>query len=248
MRELSEYLQDPIEEIHIQFGKPCVFSQPHVYGNVQLTQAAAEFMKPLFESQGWKVSISDKIPEGFINLDEFRKLKLNFAAGDLRLWYYQLTNIILPKDLQRPVLDIEADYTFSDKIIVCRTSRYNNPFIDWKALRSIKDKLMFIGLKEEHEDFCQNCFEVDFYKVENALDAARKIAGCDLMISNQCGLYAIAEQLKIPRLLIEAEYMRIENNGRSYLVPGPVNTQPQGGWCTQVGSQQKLEEIVKRVR
>ena len=182
---------------------------------------------PLFESQGWKTSISEYCPEDFIDIDDFRKLKLNFAAGDIRTWPYALTALTLPMDLSRKIIEVPPDNKFNGRVILTKTSRYNNPFLNYNELRPLQCDIVFIGLEEEHKAFCNDYFEVDFYKVKDAYETAQIIAGADCMISNQNGLYSIAEMMKTPRILCSPEFISIERNGKNYIVPGPCNNIPQ---------------------
>lgn len=247
MREVSEYLNQTIEEIHIQTGKPATFSQPHVYGNEQITEKAARYLLPLLASQMITVSISDECPEGFLDLDQFRDLKLNFSSGDIREWVYNLVDFQLPMNLSRPTLKVTPDRSFSNKIILAKTSRYNNVMIDYDLLRPLEKDIVMIGLMEEWQDFCQRYFYVEFCSTNNALQAAQMIAGSRMFISNQCGLFSIAESLKTPRILLTAEYIDIERSGVRYAYPGPVNVICQGGEFAMVGTNAKLEGIVDNI-
>ena len=203
----------------------------------------------MFESQGWHTSISDKVPTGYIDLDMFRDLHINFSTFDIRLWYCHMTNGYVPMNLARQIISVDKDTTFEGRILLAKTSRYNNIFLDYNALKPIADKIVMIGLEEEHKAFCEDYFKVDYYKVEDAYDAAKKIAGCRCMISNQCGLYSIAEMMKTPRMLCTAEYIEIEHpkTGQLVHVPGPCNVIPQGGICYAIGTTAKLKAIVEEL-
>ena len=119
-------------------------------------------------------------------------------------------------DLQRKIIDVPPSDVAKDKIVIVKTSRYNNFFFDWKKLKEWKDHFIFISLDAEHEAFCKDIFEVERYKAEDALDVAKAMSGAKLVIGNQGGLYAIAEMMK--------------HNDRIF--PGPVNVLPQGGKAT----------------
>lgn len=131
-------------------------------------------------------------------------------------------------DLQRKIIDVPPSDVAKDKIVIVKTSRYNNFFFDWKKLKEWKDHFIFISLDAEHEAFCKDIFEVERYKAEDALDVAKAMSGAKLVIGNQGGLYAIAEMMKAPRCLATAEMMK--HNDRIF--PGPVNVLPQGGKAT----------------
>jgi len=59
--------------------------------------------------------------------------------------------------------------------------------------------------------------------VTSALDTAVKFVSAKGVIGNPCGLYHIAELLKVPRIYISTEW---KSNG----VKGPLTTLPIGGW------------------
>lgn len=251
MKELSENLHEQVENVNLQINKPVVFSQKHPYGNVQLTQAAAEFLQPLMKHifPQAEITISEQVPTNCLDLDLFRTQRINFASGDIRLWVYSLTNANpLPMNLQRQIIHgIPKIFGLEDKILLAKTSRYCNYFIDWNSLKPLQKQLIFCGLEQEHKDFCNSYFDVEFLKLENALHAATVMNSCKTFISNQCGLYSIAEMMKSPRALLSAEYMPITRDSKTFLVPGPVNVIPQGGNCTLIQTQQRLDAFIKHV-
>ena len=186
---------------------------------MQLTKTAAEFLAPLLESQGWKTSISDKVPEDYVDLDDFRTRKLNFSSGDCRLWYYTLVNLVLPMNMRRQIIKVDPDTSYRDKIILVRTSRYNNHFLDWNVLKPYQKDIIMLGLETEHNDFCREFFPVDYLKVNNALDIAETMAGSKFIVGNQGGLFSIAEMMKTPRILTTAEFNVVEHNEKNYIIP-----------------------------
>lgn len=200
--------------------------------------------------QGWKTSISDSVPDDCLDLDEFRKCRLNFSAFDIRLWYYNLVKGFYPMNLQRKTIFVDADKRFRDKIILAHTSRYQNVYLDYNALKPLQKQIMMIGLEEEHKAFCEKYFDVDFYKVKDALDAAKIIKGAKMMIANQCGLYSLAEQMKTPRILCTSEFIDIKHpqTGQTIWIQGPCNVIPQGGQCYAAGTTQRLQLIVQDIK
>ena len=210
-----------------------------------LSRGAAEFLSPLLELQGWKTSVSDDVPSGYIDLDKFRELRLNFSGSDIRAWVYNLVKLQLPMDLRRKtILKHGIDSSFSDKVIFAKTDRYVNPFLDFNILKPLKDKIVFIGLPQEHKDFCDRFFKVDYQKCEDAARMLEVIAGGKTFIANQCGPYSLAEQAKVRRCLLTAEFMVWEKIDR--IVPGPCNVIPQGGECYICGTNERLAAYVER--
>lgn len=182
--------------------------QNHPFGGIRMSEDAANFLKPLLECQDFinKVTISDTCPNNSINLDNFRRLRINFASGDIRNWYYNLVPNHLKKEFWKPIINVNANETFKNKILFCLTARYYNIFIDYNKLKEFANNLVFIGFEKEHNDFEQKYFKVDYYKPLNLKEAAEKIKGAKGFLGNQSGLYSVAECLKSKRILIGPEF------------------------------------------
>ena len=226
---------------------PNMKAHSHPFGDVRMSNAGAEFLKPLLEVQPYinKVTINDNIPNAqpLINLDKFRELKINFAAGDIRNWYYNLSKQHLPREFWKPVLFVEKLDTFKNKIIFSHTERYQNISIDYNVLKDFANNMIFFGTEQEHEIFARQYFNIEYYKCSNALEAAKLMMGAKGFISGQGGLYSIAECLKIPRILVGPEIFIY--NGRPF--PGPHNNHPQGGWCEDVATSEKMKASIEEL-
>ena len=209
-----------------------------VAGKNALPLPAAEFLSPLLEKQEFikAVHIVDSVPENAVFLDDYRKLKINFSAGDIRSWYYNLTELHLPGAFWEPVIFAEPDFKYQDKIFINLTPRYRNVHIDCKQLEKYRHKLSFLGLPAEYEAFCREFFETPFVPCENMLVMAKYMAGCRGFVGNQSGIYSLAECMKIPRILLAPDF--VDHYG--VIVPGPHNNHPQGGWCEDVISTGKM--------
>lgn len=180
-------------------------------------------------------------------------------AGDIRSYYYILSKIHLPQDMSRKYFNFKGtDEKFKDKIILCISDRYLNPYIDIKLLEEFKDDFIFMGLPEEYNNFVNNYFKVPYVKIKNALEAAVVFNSCIGMIGVQGGLYSIAEMMKIPRVLITPEYMKVkckENNDDNKIIEkiikGPVNNNPCGGWFEVARINNKLvnsaRELISKI-
>lgn len=248
-KELTEAANINKFDFHIQTNvkDPTLKNHKHPLGDVRMTNNAAEFIKPLLEAQSYinNVTISDNIAENSINLDLFRTLKINFAAGDIRAWYYNLCKQHLPREFWKPVLFVDKDTTYKNKIFISATERYQNIFLDYKVLEPYKDKLMFVGTPEEHEIFKIKYFDLQYLQCNTLLEIAKYISGAIGFIGNQCGLYSLAECLKINRILLSGEYFVYNKN----IHPGPVNVHPLGNWNEIAATTEKLinsiEELLK---
>ena len=226
--------------INLQKDVPLELQHDHPCGKVLMNGAACEFLRPLLEFQPYVagVSVSETPPEGGIDLSLFRRLPLFHSAGDVRYYYYTLTPSPLPKDLASPMLTAPHDARAEGKIVIFRSLRYRNPLVNYQGLKDLADQMLFVGLPEEHEDFCRTQFPVAYQSVGNALELAGLINSAKLTIGNQCGLFAVAEQLKVPRWLESCQLMR-QGEGMVYGCP---NVLPLGGKCRMLIQPPKADE------
>lgn len=248
--ELIEYLNSNISEweFHLQTNQPAKYCAEHPYGKVMLTTEAAQMIKPLIQSMGFKeVSIDDNCPLNCVNLSSFRKMRLNLSASDLRSLYYSICYWHLPQDFTRNLFEhipSNKHNELADRIILIHTNRYNNYFIQLKALEAFRDELMFMGMKSEYDSFCKNLFNVDYLPIGDFLDAAEKMKSAKGVIGNQSGLYSLAEMLKVPRILLPAEFNLYQGNR---VFPGPCNVNTIGGWIENVRTQERLLPSVQNL-
>lgn len=241
VREYLEALGATEAHFHLQTNVPDLFA---THGRVFMTRADADFLLPLVERSRLfsKITRGDASPEWDdlkIELGMFRYMKINVNAGDIRAWYYNFTTLLLPMELSRPVFpegEIEPNFELAGRLVFVASPRYRNVFVDYKALAPFADRMVFMGLEEEHRAFCREFFPLPFRRVGSALEAAQLMRGAAGVVSNLNGLYAIAECLKVPRVLITPEMMP----GRGGRGLGPVNVIPQGGVCCMAQIQEKL--------
>lgn len=251
IEELSEKIKSTITlHIHTNVRNPnFILKDIHPNGDIGFTKKNVDFMLPLLKKIPFikKVTYGDELPADaeakILDLSIFRKLPLNFQAGDGQEWYYNLIGEHLPQDFSKQRISVEPDYMFRDKILIVNSVRYNNMFLDLKALEDFKDKLVFVGLESEHKEFEKKAFNVSFFKVQDALHFARILRGSKGIVSNQNGLFSIAEQMKVPRILMSPEYMKVKDN----LFPGPHNVILNGGWHETAQITQKLKSAVQNL-
>lgn len=241
-----------------QFDFNIQINQKHQFNtlerdDIMLSMNAAKYIKPLLNSQPYirNVTINEKVPDKFIDLIIFKKHVLNLSSGDLRSFYYEISPNFLDMDFSIPIIKVDADYSLKNKVIVVLSERYVPAKIDFKELEPFKDSLVLIGTKQEHERFEKKYFNIEYRKVENALQFARLAKGSKGVLSNLNGNYAIAEQMKIPRILLWPDVMKIEYSKNEELVdkviPGPMNVIPQGGICNTATSTQRTVGLLKHL-
>lgn len=87
-------------------------------------------------------------------------------------------------------------------VVINRSPRYHNKTFRWdRVLAEYRGQLVFVGMKHEHEAFCDEWGRVPYEPTTNLLDLARVIAGSSLFIGNQSCAFSIAEGMKHPAVL-----------------------------------------------
>lgn len=235
-KELSEAANNNKFNFHIQTN----IKEKNGFGGMSIKDY--EFMKLLLEKQNYinELTYSDDIPnqEIFCNLNNIRSLPVIILAKDIRSWYYHLLSNHLPKNFYKPIIQVEPNDKFKDKIILTYTFRYKNTNINYDQIKEFANNLIFMGTENEYEQFKNIYFDLQFKKCENMLEIAQYMAGAGGVIGNPGGLYALAECLKVPRILLSPQYFH--PNGLPEIKPGPINVYPIGGWNEYVFTNLKL--------
>ncbi|MBE6365377.1 MAG: hypothetical protein E7053_06450 [Lentisphaerae bacterium] len=247
-RELAAFYGMTKFRFHLRtnVGEPGLEAMGHPFKSVRMTVNGAQFLAGMLKQQEYisRVTYGDELPDNAFDLDLFRKMMINFASGQIQNYYYNLVDEHLPREFWKPVIYAEEDFKYRDKIILIATGRYRNVFVDMAALQPFCNDLVFAGLPEEYDDFCQKYFQLEYIgKVDSMMDFAKYFAGAKGVIGNQSGLFALAECMKIPRILVAAEYIIC----RKTFSTGPVNVQPQGGWCESVSTTEKMVSAIKNL-
>ena len=199
---IKELAKDHECHFYIQSNKKIpVEYYKHPAGGVYIDDRMLNLFLPLMKKQKFihKVEKYDN-QEIDINFDIFRTLPVNIHFNSPR-WYFHITGIQV--DLTDPYLDVEPHGKVINKIVIHRTFRHRNQFINYKFLKDYKD-LIFIGTKDEYKDLKQDVQNLELYDCKDYLDMAKVIRACKFFIGNQSVAYPIAEALKVPRIL-EAE-------------------------------------------
>jgi len=170
----------------------------HPSGNIFINERMFNLLLPLLKKQSFlnlaKKHENEKID---VNLDLFRELPINYIFNSPR-WYFQITGEQV--DLSLPYMDAEKHPKVKDKIIIHRTFRFRNEFINYKFLKDSKE-LLFIGLEDEFNDLKKDIPNLELYRPKDFYEVAQLIKSCKFFIGNMSVFYPIAEALKVPRLL-----------------------------------------------
>ena len=172
----------------------------HPLGNVQMSHQMAEMLIPLLVSTDFisQCEITEEPQEVDYNFDLFRKIH-NYT-GHISQWYFHVYPE-LTCDLSMPVeFDLSPGNVAFD-IVLNRTSRYHNPTFDYSILKPYQERITFVGLPQEYRVIKAKLPEIKHYEVSNFYELAQVIQGCNLFIGNQSMAFAIAEQMKHPRIL-----------------------------------------------
>lgn len=173
---------------------------------VMLNQYMADMAKPLLEAQPYiesaEVWQGEKID---IDLDRMRQVSIGIPGGDIRTWYGFLFPDMYP-DLSQQVISLPRTYgkhqseKYGPYILVNRTERYLSTYISYSFLRHYPD-VLFAGTKREYELFLKFVPNAILLQAGHFLDLAHWIRSSKVFIGNQSMCYAIAEQMKTPRVL-----------------------------------------------
>lgn len=187
--------------IHLNTGTETVYEKDvyHPSGNIMLNEKTAQLLKPLLGYQR-QVATCDLYQDQPIDvdLDLFRKFPLFKGNGNIARWYFYVFGI--QADLSIAWLQAPTDDRYANDIVIARSHRYRNPGIDFSFLQQYPS-LLFIGLPEEYEDMKQALPSLKYQPVKDFLEMATIINSCRLFIGNQSFPFAMAEGLKVKRVL-----------------------------------------------
>lgn len=225
-------------EIILQYDRPGNTHHEHPFGNVLMTKASAEWLELFLLSQSFieKVTITDHttpIDSDTFDLNIFRKLPIDFRSMYIPRWYYYvIPSLIRNLDFNHPWITLNnKDSRTNGKILLFRTQRYQNKFVDYSFLSDHKDDCVFIGTETEFTLF-RKMVDCQYIKVQDAMEAANLIGSADLTIGNQTFFYSIAESAKTDRLCELSNYC--------------PNTYAHGGYCNDILYTQQFEAIMNK--
>jgi hypothetical protein len=192
----------------------------HPSGGYCMNLNSYEYIKPLLEHQSYirSVHMHSHMDMGY-DFDKFRSHGLNLSAGDLRRNHF-LVYPELITDLDQPCIQANEPIPyFEDKILLNFSARYRNHDINYFQLK--EHKCVFFGYESEYIAFTERWkLDCELLKVEDALMLATIVGSCKAFIGNQSSTYAIAEQMKVKRLLevcVNSPNVIPVNNGFDYV-------------------------------
>ncbi len=173
-------------------------SKEHPFGNNFLSDDSVKKILPLLKKQNYlnKVEVYEN-QNIDIDLNFFRELPYNFNMDSVR-WYFHLVGIYA--NPEESWIEIKEESKFKDYIVILRSLRRQNKYINYSFLSKYKN-VLFIGLKNEFDDLKKQINNLEFYDCGDFMELATIIKHAKLFIGNLSFGYALAEAIKVPRLL-----------------------------------------------
>lgn len=192
-------------------------------GRESMKGARFEAIKPLLEAQPYIGSVTwHDNPQAYTH--DFRDFRQQEQYGESLLeWQARYLGVTASTD---PWLTCRRSEKSIGRAVIARSLRYRNPGFPWNVVLHKHKEPIFIGLKEEYEDFQKNNRGVEFIQTENLLEAAELINGADIFIGNQSCPFWIAAGLG-QRLIQEGwpqqPNSQIKRPNARYLIRGPFS-------------------------
>ena len=175
-----------------------------------LDETGARLLKPLLERQSFveSVTVSDAVPDGAIDLDPFRiQTGIPLWGNSLAHYYAPLAPWLVDvPDLSKPWLFGGRKIDLGGKkTALFTTERFRRPGFSFSFLEPFRDEILFLGTDAEHIAFEKANFPVFHRKISDFADALDVLSSVRLVIGNQTGFFAMAEALKMPRLMLVSD-------------------------------------------
>ena len=147
---IKELAKTHVCELYINIDKPLdVYHHAHQAGNVYLNKKIFEMLEPLFKSQKYIHNVNIYTNQSIdINFDLIRDLPINLLFDNLR-YGFQIAGV--QPDISQTYLDVEPHKKITNKIVILRSLRYKNQFINYNFIENYKDTL-FVGTKDEYDE------------------------------------------------------------------------------------------------
>lgn len=186
-------------------GHPGI-TQPYTNKNgqsIMMGDSMFKKLRPLIESQDYIECFNEY--KGQIidyDLDEIRlKTFTNQPYGSMHRWaWYAFPEMSC--NLSENWLHFMNDKEPLDKVLVNFTPRYRNSWMNYYFLKEYQDRLLFVGLLKERDDFCEKwLLDIPLHETNDFKELALDISRCKFYFGNQTGFFQIAEGIGKHRLL-----------------------------------------------
>jgi hypothetical protein len=179
-----------------------------------------EWLAPLLERQSYISELSTWHPgdvEPDVDLDRFRGVLFRGFEGNYVEAYHRTFDLPFTQE-DYSTTWLEADATPVASVVVSRTFRYRDPNGDqsWREIAhdtNLDQVGIFLGTQAEHEDFVRATeVHIPHHPVNDFLEMANIIAGCDLFLGNQSFGYSLAVGLGKDSVLETIKIKPLQNN------------------------------------
>ena len=163
-----------------------------------IDKRCGDLILPLLRNQDFLETVNIYKDEKIdIDLDLFRDIPINHSFYSSR-WFSHICGVNI--NVEDTFLSVKPHDSIKNKIILGRSGRYRNAYINYKFLKD-KKNLLCIGLKDEFEESKREVNNLEFYECKDFLEMAEIIKASKFFVGNMSLQYIISEALKIPRLL-----------------------------------------------
>lgn len=197
---------------------PGGFDPDHPSGALQITERTLAFALPFLTSQEYIREVESFMhgccsPDLRVDhdFDAFRNLGdkgFDLRYGYIAKWFAWIAGA--NPDLTAPWIDVSRVLptrverkgmleVVRHSVVVNLTRRYRNEKLRYGFLT--RYPCVFVGLPEEFLAFRASVPNAYFYKAEDLLEVAEVIRECRLFVGNQSSFFALAEGMKINRVL-----------------------------------------------
>jgi len=196
---IKELAKTHVCDLFININKPLdIYHHAHQAGNVFLNKKIYDMLEPLFNSQKYINEVSIYTNQSIdINFDLIRDLPINLLFDNLR-YGFQIAGV--QPDISQIYLDVEPHKDIANKIVILRSLRYKNQFINYNFIEKYKDTL-FVGTKDEYDELKKEIKNLEFHDCKDFLEMAQIIKASRFFLGNSSVGIDLAEAVKIPRLL-----------------------------------------------
>ncbi len=196
---IKELSKDHKCDLYLNISKPLqVKLNEYQYENIYLNKKIYDMLYPLLQTQKYinKIDIhSDQLID--INFDLIRQLPINLLFDNLR-YGFQITGV--QPDTNQVYLDVEPHKEIINKVVILRSPRYQNQFINYKFLENYDDTL-YVGREDEYNMLKKDIKNLKFHNCKDFLEMAQIIKASRIFIGNSSLGITLAEALKTPRIL-----------------------------------------------
>lgn len=171
----------------------------HPNGKIMLNEKSVEMFAPLMLQQPG-INIFKALENETVHYDLSIFKPFPFDLRMATITRYFLFTFGIGADLSKPWLHVTPDESFADAIVLARSSRYHSPMINYRFLQKYP-RVVFVGLPDEYEAMKPQIPKLEYKPSKNFLELASVIAGSRLFIGNQSFPFALAEAMKVKRVL-----------------------------------------------